>query len=176
MRDEDRYTDDGDDFGPSRSKRKRDAAELKDLGDELVALPDGDLEMLPLDEKLRDAIDLARRITAHGAAARQRQLIGKILRKTDVVAIRAAIEKRALERRLAAREFHRVETWRNRLVAEGDTAITALLAVAPAMDADELRRRVGAARAEAAAGRAPAEARELFRWLRENLAAAGGSA
>ncbi|MBS0395085.1 MAG: DUF615 domain-containing protein, partial [Proteobacteria bacterium] len=114
------------DEGPSRSQRKRDAEELKVLGDELVALPDGDLAALPLPEKLRDAIELARRITAHGARARQRQLIGKILRKADVTGIRAAIEARALERRLAAREFHRVEAWRDRLLAEGEPALAAL--------------------------------------------------
>jgi len=116
---------------PSKSQRKRDAEELKDLGDELTALPATDLEALPLPEKLRDAIDLARRITAHGAAARQRQLIGKILRKVDVEEIRAALEARALARRLEAREFHRVEAWRDRLLAEGEPALAALAAAAP---------------------------------------------
>jgi ribosome-associated protein len=168
--------DEAGDEGPSRSQRKRDAAELKALGDELVALPLAELDALPLEEKLRDAIDLARRITAHGGAARQRQLIGKILRKTDVEALRAVIAARALDRRLAAREFHRVEEWRDRLLAEGEPALAALIAAAPALDAAELRRLVAAARAEAAARRPPAASRALFRWLREALAAPGASA
>ena len=67
--------------GRGRSRRKREAAALKELGVELVQLPEADLAALPLEEKLRDAIELARRITAHGGAARQRQLIGKILRE-----------------------------------------------------------------------------------------------
>ncbi len=161
---------------PSKSQRKRDAEDLKDLGDELVALPAADLEALPLAEKLRDAIDLARRITAHGAAARQRQLIGKILRKVDVEEIRAALAARALARKLEAREFHRIEVWRDRLLAEGEPALAALLAAEPALDAKRLRALLAQARAEAAAGRPPAAARELFRWLRDALAAAGANA
>jgi len=171
-----RDEDPGLDEPPSKSQRKRDAEDLKDLGDELVALPATDLEALPLPEKLRDAIDLARRITAHGAAARQRQLIGKILRKVDVEQIRAALAARALAQRLGAREFHRLEAWRDRLLAEGEPALAALAATAPGLDAGRLRALVARARAEAAAGRPPAAAREIFRYLRDALAAEGESA
>ena len=162
--------------GPSRSRRKRDAEDLKDLGEELTALPVTELDALPLSERLRDAIDLARRITAHGGAARQRQLIGKLLRHEDVGEIRAAIERRALERRLAASEFHRIEQWRDRLIADGASAIDALLATSPELDRARLTRLIATAQAEAAAGRAPAASRELFRWLREALAATGPTA
>jgi ribosome-associated protein len=161
---------------PSKSQRKRVAAELKELGDELVALPPAELAALPLDEKLRDAIELARRITAHGGAARQRQLIGKLLRKADVAELRAAIGRRVLERRMLAHDFHRLESWRDRLLGEGEPALAALLAAEPAIDAHELRALVAAARAEAAAGRAPSAARALFRRLRDWLAAPGPSA
>jgi ribosome-associated protein len=175
-RDEEGDEDPGRYDGPSRSQRKRVAAELKDLGDELVALPVEELDALPLSERLRDAIDLARRITAHGGAARQRQLIGKLLRNSEVEEIRAAIERRALDRRLEAREFHRIEAWRDRLLAEGEPALLALAAATPGLDAARLGALLASARAEAAAGRAPAAARELFRWLRSALAAGGPSA
>ena len=160
----------------SKSQRKRDAELLKDLGDELVALAPAELAALPLPERLRDALELARRITAHGAAARQRQLIGKLLRATDVTAIRAAIEARALARRLEARALHRAEAWRARLIDEGERALAALAAAAPGIDVARLRALATAARDEAAAGRPPAAARELFRCLRAALAAAGPSA
>jgi ribosome-associated protein len=156
--------------GRGRSRRKREAAVLKALGVELVQLPEAELAALPLEEKLRDAVELARRITAHGGAARQRQLIGKILRHSDVEVIRAAIERRQLDVRLQAREFHRVETWRDRLLAEGEPALSALLATEPGLDAGHLRRLVDTARHEASLGRPPAAGRELFRWLREALA------
>ena len=161
---------------PNKSLLKREAAALKELGDELVALPAAELEALPLPEKLLDAVLLARRITAHGGAARQRQLIGKILRRTDLAAIRAVIEARALERRLQARDFHRIESWRDRLLAEGAPAIAALGALAPGLDAAALARLVASAEHEALTGRPPAAARELFRRLREALAAPDPSA
>ena len=161
---------------PSKSARKRHAAELKDLGDQLVDLPPAELEALPLDEKLRDAIELARRITAHGGAARQRQLIGKLLRKSDVAELKAAIERAALARRLAARDFHRLEGWRERLIAEGEQAVAELVSLEPRVEAERLRALVAEARAEHAAGRPPAASRALFRQLRQWLAAPGASA
>ena len=160
----------------SRSHAKRDAAELKELGDALVALPPAEFGALALPEKLRDAIELARRITAHGARVRQRQYIGKLLRNVDVSEIRAALAAQELGRRLAARDFHRLEAWRERLLAEGTPALAALLASAPGLDGAELSELVAAARAAAAAGRGPGAARALFRWLRESLAPTDPSA
>ncbi|MBS0396698.1 MAG: hypothetical protein JSR54_18910, partial [Proteobacteria bacterium] len=46
----------------------------------------------------------------------------------------------------------------------------------PGLDAGRLRALIGEARAQAAAGRAPAAARTLFRELKAALAAAGPSA
>jgi ribosome-associated protein len=160
---------------PSKARAKRDAADLKDLGDALVALPASEFEALALPEKLRDAIELARRISAHGARDRQRQYIGKLLRSTDVAAIRATIAGRELERRIAAQGFHRIEAWRGRLLAEGEPAIAALLESAPALDAAELKKLLATARADLSAGRGVAASRALFRWLRDALAAANPS-
>lgn len=163
--------DDGEgELGPSKSQRKRDADELQDLGVRLTELGPAELDALPLPENLRDAIDLAKRITAHGGLYRQRQYIGKLMRKADVGAIRAALESRDLERRLAAREFHRIETWRDRLVAEGEPAIEALVASEPRLNAKRLRTLVAEARAQRDAGRPPAAARALFKFLRDALA------
>ena len=167
---------DGEFEGPSRSQRKRDAARLKTLGDELVALRPEELDALPLDEKLRDAIDLAKEITAHGGAARQRQYIGKLLRRADVTELVAAIDRHRLDKRLAAREFHRVEAWRDRLLKEGHVAVSALLAAYPDLPLVELTGLLEAAEREAATGRPPAAARALFKWLRERLATSDRSA
>jgi ribosome-associated protein len=155
--------------GPSRSQRKRDAHAHVELGDALLELSPAELDALDLDERLRDAIDLCRTITAHGGRARQRAYVGKLLRKTDVEPIRAALAARADAHRQQARAFHRLEAWRDRLVAEGEPAVVALLEASPGLDAARLRARVADARAEQAAGRAPAAARELFRWLRDSL-------
>ena len=150
----------------SKSQRKRDASALQELGVELVALPQGQLDLLPLPEKLRDAIDLARRITTHGALFRQRQYIGKLMRHIDVEPIVAALEAREAAQAEAARSFHRLEEWRDRLLAEGEPAIVAFLARYPAGDAAELGRLVGRVHAERAQGDARTAMRALFRAVR----------
>ena len=83
--------DDFDERPPSKSSRKRAALALQKLGDQLVRMRPDEVAQLPLDESLRDAIDEARRLTRHGAMARQSQYIGKLMREADVDAIEAAL-------------------------------------------------------------------------------------
>ena len=55
------------DTSVSKSERKRQMHALQDLGERLVALPEADLATIPInDERLRDAVQTARRITARG--------------------------------------------------------------------------------------------------------------
>ena len=96
------------DARPSKSELKRRSDELQMLGESLIGLPQAELDALPLPEKLRDAVELARRITQRGGLYRQRQYIGKLMRKTDVAPIRAALEARAATQRRAALEFKRI--------------------------------------------------------------------
>ncbi|HJS21117.1 MAG TPA: ribosome biogenesis factor YjgA, partial [Steroidobacteraceae bacterium] len=107
---------------PSKGALKRQAEELQELGEALIDMPDDMLEQLPLPEILRDAVVNARRFTSHGASLRQRQYIGKLMRKVDAQPIRAAIEARRRAELLAARRLRRVESWRDRLLAEPDSA------------------------------------------------------
>src|SRR5688572_19113750 len=86
--------DDGHDDRPSKSARKRHSDDLQQLGEALIELSDSELDALPLPEQLRDAVLLARRITAHGGLYRQKQYIGKLMRKLDAEPIRAALEAR----------------------------------------------------------------------------------
>ena len=60
-----------DDTKPSKSARKRAYLALQKLGEELITLRESDLQAMPLDEELRDAVLEARRIKAHGALRRQ---------------------------------------------------------------------------------------------------------
>jgi ribosome-associated protein len=151
--------------GPSKSQLKREMLELQELGVELVKLPPDQLATLELPEKLVDAIELARRITSHGAQKRQRQYIGGLLRDLDVQPIRALLEKLRGADRASKARFQENERWRERLIAEGDAALAEFLERRPGADRQHLRRLVREAAAEAAAGKPPRHARELFRYL-----------
>lgn len=82
-----------DDTKPSKSARKRAYLALQKLGEELITLRESDLQAMPLDEELLDAVLEARRIKAHGALRRQKQYIGKLMGRIDPEPIREALER-----------------------------------------------------------------------------------
>ncbi|HEX2668825.1 MAG TPA: ribosome biogenesis factor YjgA [Gammaproteobacteria bacterium] len=161
--------DDSDEYlveRPNKSQLKREMQELQDLGVELVKLPAEKLAELDLPEKLVDAIELARRITSHGAQKRQRQYIGGLLAKLDdVKPIRDLLERQQGADKVSKARFQENERWRERLINEGDGALAEFLERHPEADRQHLRRLVREAAQEAAAGRPPRHARELFRYL-----------
>ena len=72
------------DIEVSKSERKRQMRALQGLGERLVALPAAELAKISIDDdRLRDAIDTARRITARGGLKRQLRFIGKLMRSID---------------------------------------------------------------------------------------------
>ncbi|MDQ2640307.1 MAG: DUF615 domain-containing protein [Pseudomonadota bacterium] len=93
----------GDPRPPSKSQRKRDAHAAQKLGERLVAMRTQDLEGLPLDDLLREAIAEARRLTNRGALSRQHQYIGKLMRGNDMAAIEAALAQREEAQKAHAR-------------------------------------------------------------------------
>ena len=82
-----------DDLKPSKSARKREYIALQKLGEELITLKLSDLDRLPLDDNLRDAVLEARQMKAHGALRRQKQYIGKLMRHIDPEPIRTEMAK-----------------------------------------------------------------------------------
>ena len=112
--------------GPSKSSRKRAAHAVQDLGAELISMRDSELAALNLPESLVDAVQEARRITARGGLARQRQYIGKLMRDVDPEPIRAFLASRNSVTAHDAERFKRVEAWRERLILEGAPALEEL--------------------------------------------------
>lgn len=157
---------------PSKRERKRQADELQALGEALIDLPQDELDALPLPEKLRDAVELARRIKARGGLYRQKQYIGKLMRKIDAEPIRAALAAKRERERIAALRFRQVEQWRDRLISEGPGVLESLAAQAGApLDVPRLAQLVERARHERRSAQTPRAARELFRALRQILGA-----
>jgi ribosome-associated protein len=154
---------------PSKSELKRRSRELQDLGWQLVELPAAELDALPLPDALRDAVAAARSITSHGARVRQRLYIGKLMRQAEVEPIRAALAQRGERDRQRIRREAAVEQWRDRLLADEAGAWTEIARIVGPEDLQHLRALARQARAEQAASRPPASARQLFRRLRAAL-------
>jgi ribosome-associated protein len=157
---------------PSRSQLRRDALDIFKLAETLAALGESDLVRAPLDDDLREEVRRTRAIKSHIARKRQTQFLAKQMRKLgedELEAIRTALghERDKAHRETAA--MHRVETWRTRLLDEGDDALGELLAQHPAANRQHLRQLVRNALAERKANKPPHAYRELFRELRDLL-------
>lgn len=148
---------------PTKGELKRQAQSVQDLANRLVDAPQAMLDALDLPEKLLDAIQLARRIEGGGALARQKQYVAKLMRKIDVEPIRVTLDSRDAERLQEARLFRQVERWRDRIVAEGEPAVEALVTECPGLDNDEFRALAAEARREHRHGGSQRASREVFR-------------
>lgn len=152
---------------PSKSALKREMLALQSLGEALVALSDGDLATIPLDEDLQEAISTARRIKSNEGRRRQLQYIGKLMRKTDIAPIDAAYQDLLNGRQQHNQGFHELESLRDRLLAEGPSSMDSVLERYPHADRQHLRQLITAAISERDNNKPPANARKLFRYLRE---------
>ena len=156
------------DDGPSKSAMKRQSTALQLLGESLIELSPDELDELQLPEKLRDAVDLAKRITANGGLYRQKQFIGKLMRKIDSEPIRLALEAKKQEHRSQLLRLRRVEQWRDRLLNEV-AALPEFTAEYPDADSKQLTRLIARAHHERDHEQAPTASRELFKVLREMM-------
>jgi ribosome-associated protein len=158
------------DSGPSKSQRKRDMIALQRLGERLVEVPPSTLASLELPEILLDAIALARRITAHEGRRRQMQYIGRLMRRVDADAVRARLALDDAHHHTGVAVMHAAERWRDALLVQPDR-LAEFVARYPGTAALALHPMVRAAAAEAARQQRGRHYRELFRALRDILAA-----
>ncbi|MDP2341418.1 MAG: ribosome biogenesis factor YjgA [Deltaproteobacteria bacterium] len=162
-----------------RVEKKRRAIELENLGEALVKLKPGQLARVPMPDDLRVAVVDAQRLAGLGKAAlhghrRQLQFIGKIMRTVDAVPILASLEDLLTEGTMSSVAFQRADQWREKLIGDGDAALSLLCTEHPEVDRTALRQLVRAAAKERETQQATPEAergpstnqKKLFRSLR----------
>lgn len=157
----------------SRSARKRAARAFQEIAAQLVTLRADQLARLPLDERLRAALDLAHRLARQrGALKRQINYIGGLLRdaavENDIPWVTYLHAVTAGDQAHTAQD-QAIERWRARLLKEGDLAVDALLAEFPRLDRPRLRRLVTQAQMEKQNSSEQRAQRELFRYLRAEM-------
>jgi len=149
----------------SKSEIKRDAEDLKQLGEKLVNLTKANLTKVPLDDSLKDAIELAQRLQKE-ARRRQLQYIGKLLRSIDAEPIREALEKIENKHNQQQAMLHKLEILRDELVTKGDAALTDLLNEHPSADRQHLRNLIRAAQKEKEQNKPSKAYREIYQILK----------
>ncbi|MCB1587813.1 MAG: DUF615 domain-containing protein [Xanthomonadales bacterium] len=151
----------------SKSQRKREAQEVADLAEALVQAKPGVLAKVPVPDEIAADLALARKISSHIAKRRQILFLAKKMRQIDLEPIRAALEPDEQTHRQQVAQMHYVERWRERLLNDGDAAVTAFIDAHPETDRQQLRQLLRQAAREQAAGKPPAAARALYRLLSE---------
>jgi ribosome-associated protein len=155
--------------GPSKSELKREMHARQRLGEKLTKLSAAQLAKIPLSDSLRDAIKDYQRFPQREAKRRQLQFVGRLMRDADCDAIEHAWQLTQAGSEASRIVQHRLEHWRDRLIAEGDEAVNALLVEYPAIDRQPLRQLIREALREQKENKPPAARRKLFQYIKPYL-------
>jgi len=155
-----------DDAPPSRSQLKREMQELQALGERIIALDPAVRARLPLSDDMREAVEETGRVRSHEGRRRHMQYVGKVMRKEDREAIRAAFEEIDNEHVQRNAAFHRLEQERDRLI-DDDEALEPFIDAHPHVDRQTLRQLIRNARSEKQRGKPSASSRKLFQLIRD---------
>ena len=154
----------------SKTQLKNEMLALRKIGVVLVDLGQASLLKIPLDDELREAVMLARRINRKkDGFRRQLALIGKMMRSRDIQPIEHALMLIQSSHHKAVSKFHKLEALRDDLLARGDEAINNIVAEHAQLDRQKLRQLNRQAAKEAAENKPPRACRELFTYLKEQL-------
>lgn len=168
----------------SRTAAKRRVQALQNLGEELLALKEAQIEALPGSERLIEALLLAKTMPRREARRRQLQYVGKLMRSEDAAALEQALQGARDGSAQEQMAVQMAERWRSRLL-ESDAAVQEWVAAYPQTDVQRLRslirqaRRDGQRQAEKAAGTDSSDSsartgggafRQLFQLLKQYLA------
>jgi ribosome-associated protein len=151
----------------SKSERKRQAHRIQALGEQLAALKPAQLRELDLPDRLLASILDYQRFPSHEARRRQMQFIGRLMRDYDVEPIQRALDTFHGQSAQAQYEFHQLEVWRERLLAEPE-ALTEYLSAHPDVDVQQLRHRIAQVQKAKDELQQRTAARALFRFLRDS--------
>jgi ribosome-associated protein len=157
------------DSKPSKSARKREHLALQEIGERMIGLQGPDLDSLPLDDRLKEAVREATTMRSRSALRRQKQYIGRLMRTADSAAILAALERREAGDAAARRLFADAERWRDRIVSDGRSALAEFDAETGTHD-EVLRKLVRDLGSTADGQRGKTLRRRIFRRVHEILA------
>ena len=151
---------------PNKTLIKRELYALQDLAKRIIALPDIHFDALPLSEGMNEAFLLARRIK-RAALQRQLRYIAGRFNEEDIDAIEFTMGRQNAPQKQAVERLHRVEKWRDKLIAGDNELLTELISQFSECDAQYLRQLIRNANKEAKTNKPPKSARLIFKYLTE---------
>jgi ribosome-associated protein len=154
---------------PNKTRIKKEIAALFKLGEEMSVLSPDQLGRLMLPEKILQAVREVSGMPHTGARKRLLKYIAGQLHQIDVEPYVEKLARLKNKSAHAVREHHLAEQWRDRLIAEGNEAVTELLDDCPEADSQHLRQLIRNAQKEIAAAKPPKSSRLLYRYVKSLL-------
>jgi len=152
----------------SRSQIKKAAQAVTSLGEELSELTVSQINKLGLPEDFREAILMLKNMEKGPALKRQKLFVGRFLRNDEelLIEIKAKIESQRVKEKQQNAHFHRLENWRDRMLAEGDEVLNEFVMDFPLADRNQLRQWIRNAKKEAEHNKPPKSSRAMFQYLK----------
>ena len=124
----------------SKTKRKKEALALQELGEQLTEFSSTQLHQLPLSEQLVTAlIDFNLLPNSHGARKRQLQFIGRLMRDCDFDAVTRSISYLQSNHRETDIRHNEANKWCQKIIDGGDSRISEILTIFPQLERQKLR-------------------------------------
>ena len=102
----------------SKTEQKKAVQRMAALGEQLAQLSTKQIQKLPVEERLIDALLELQSITSHEARRRQCQRIGKLLRNEDESVILSYLTPQQ-----GAKKTAQLQRWVDRMIKDGDVVI-----------------------------------------------------
>jgi len=151
---------------PNKTQIKKEIRVLNDLGKELIQMTESELSKIPLSDTMGRALADARRFS-RGPLQRQLRLIAKLMQNEDLPAIQMELQRLRQPSKQQTAEFHQIEQWRDRLIADDENLLTDLIDQFENIDRQRIRQLVRNAGIEQQRKKVPKSARTLFKYLAE---------
>ncbi|MDQ1208624.1 ribosome-associated protein [Acinetobacter baylyi] len=121
----------------SKTEQKKAVQRMAALGEQLAQLSPKQIQKLPVDERLIDALLDAQTITSFEAKRRQFQRVGKLLRNEDQTVILSYLTPQQ-----GAKKQAQLQRWVDRMIEQGDPAISEFNKLHNASERHTLRQHV----------------------------------
>lgn len=151
----------------SKTRKKKEAHSLQEIGERLMELSDDQLRIIDLPAEIYEAVAFAKTIKKGGGLRRQKQYIGTLMRKYDPAPIQEALQNIEQGNYNKTAAFKEIEQWRDELIAGNKWLMDDLLKKCPDAERQQLAQLIRTAIKERENNRPPKASRALFRYLKE---------
>ncbi len=154
---------------PSKSQAKREMRDLEVIAESLSELDEQQLSELPASDGFKQGLRELSALPQHEARRRKRLQLARQLLEEKLPELERELQALTPGEAEHTRRLHMAERWRDRLLEEGKTALTAFMNAYPNTDAQHLRHLIRNAKQKKEGDSRVAAQRRLFRHIREQI-------